>query len=74
VDEWERLSTQRGQRSPGIKLASRPVDLRGTDVPAAEDLVSAFSVGPGREQGRFGGGELAVADVFLVGQGVVFRD
>lgn len=66
------LRGERRQRAPGIKLAARPVQLAGADVPAAEDGVSAVGLRPVGEERCLSGGELAVADVALVLEGVVF--
>jgi len=68
------FTTQRGQRPPRIEFTAGPVNLRGTDIPASEDLVGKCSARPFGEEGGFGGRELPVADVFLVGKGVVFAE
>ena len=65
------LGRQRGERAPGVEFTAGPVQLRGADVPAAEDGVGAVGLRPFGEEGRFGGGELAVADVVLVLERVV---
>ena len=68
------LGRQRRERAPGVEFTAGPVQLRGADVPAAEDGVGAVGLRPFGEEGGFGGGELAVADVALVGEGVVLGD
>ena len=68
------LVRQRRERSPGIKLPTAPVHVGGPDVPAAEDLVCALHVGPFGQEVALCGGELAVADVALVVERVVFGD
>lgn len=68
------LGRQRGERAPGVEFTAGPVQLRGTDVPAAKDGVGAVGLRPFGEEGGFGGGELAVTDVALVGEGVVLGD
>lgn len=70
----EGLRRQRGEGAPGVELAAGPVQLRGTDVPAAEDGVRAVGARPVGQEGRLCGGELAVADVGLVLEGVVLGD
>jgi hypothetical protein len=69
----KRLIRQRGKSAPRIEFTTTPVRVGRADVPAAEDSVGAVGVGPLGEAvfGR-GGGELAVAKVFLVREGVVF--
>ena len=68
------LRGQGGKGAPGVVFAPAPVDLRGPDVPAAEFLVCEIDEGPFGEEGARGRWELAVADVALVAEGVVFRE
>jgi hypothetical protein len=68
------LSAQGRECAPRVELTARPVRVGGANVPAAEDGVGLGDVRPQREQrgGRIG--ELAVADVTLVGKRVVLGD
>lgn len=68
----KRLRAKRRQSAPGVEFAAAPVCVGGADVPAAEDGVCACGIGPGGKEGGGRGGELAVADVALVGEGVEF--
>ena len=70
----KRLRGQGGESAPGVEFAAAPVDLRGPDVPAAEFPVREIDEGPFGEEGARGRWELAVADVALVAEGVVFRE
>ena len=63
-----------GERAPWVEFAVGPVRVAGADGPAAEDGVGAVGAGPVGEEVRGRGGELAVADVVLVAEGVVFGD
>jgi hypothetical protein len=74
VSKWEGLLRERRQSPPWIEFSSTPVHLGWANVPAAEDLVGLGGLGPFGEERGLCGWELAVADVFLVGEGVVFRD
>ena len=62
------------QGAPGVEFAVGPVCVGGPDGPAAEEGVCATYSRPGGEDGGVCGGELAVADVGPVGEGVVTRD
>lgn len=60
--------------APRVELAIRPVRVRGSNGPAAEDGVGARGVGPVWEKGAGSGGELAVTNIVLMYEGVVFAD
>jgi hypothetical protein len=66
----EGLAAKRAQCAPGVELTTGPVDVAWADVPATEDLVGAVRVGPLGEQAAGRVGELAVADILLVIEGV----
>ena len=68
----EGLAAKRAQCAPGVELTTGPVDVAWADVPATEDLVGAVGVGPLGEQAAGRVGELAVADILLVFEGVKF--
>jgi hypothetical protein len=70
----KRLRAGGRERAPGVEFAVGPVRVGGPDGPAAEDAVRAVCGGPFGQQGARGVGELAVADVLLVREGVVFGD
>lgn len=70
----EGLSAERAECAPGVKFTAGPVHVAGADVPASEDLVGAVCVGPLGQQAARRTGELAMADVGLVLEGVVLRD
>lgn len=68
------LCGQRGERAPRVEFTTRPVKLARADVPAAEDGVGGVGAWPVGEEGLWRCGELTVADVGLVLEGVVFGD
>lgn len=65
------LDARGRERAPGVEFAVGPVCVGGADGPAAEVGVCLRDGGPGGEEVARGGGELAVADFFPVGEGVV---
>lgn len=68
------LGGQGRERAPGVEFSAGPVGVGGAEVEAAEDFVGEIGAWPLWEGGGARGGELAVADVFLVFEGVVFAD
>jgi hypothetical protein len=68
------LCAQGRECAPRVELTARPVRVGGANIPAAEDGVGLGDVGPQRKQRSGSIGELAVADVTLVGKRVVLGD